>query len=172
MKLSASDRDAFVTAVMGDVPRIDYEGQAKDMVRAECVAKLPPKVRALWDDKELRGFVRCDSYQHVYGFTGSVAVPPVGYTMTAATTKKVKALADKHAAQRKQRDALRDKVKAVIQGCTTLKQARERLPEFAKYLPAERGSTGATDLPAVANVVADLTKAGWPKGKETSYGFL
>lgn len=163
MKLTISDRDAFVHAVMKDVPQVDYEGQAKDMVRAECINKLPPKIKALWSDKDLRGFIRCDSYVRVDGFIGSVAVPPVEYTMSSSTAKKVKALAEKHKTQRKSRDELRAKVKAMIDGCSTLKQAKDRLPEFSKYLPTERGSTGVVGLPIVANIVSDLTKAGWPK---------
>lgn len=37
------------------------------------------------------------------------------------------------------------------------------MPEAEKYLPKEAKSS--TNVPAVANVVADLVKAGWPKGK-------
>lgn len=45
--------------------------------------------------------------------------------------------------------------------CKTLKQARERLPEFEKYPPKDVEKS-PTMLPALANLVADLTKVGWP----------
>ena len=54
-------------------------------------------------------------------------------------------------------------LEAVISGCTTLKQAQERLPEFVKYLPQpERKAT--PNLPSTTDVFDSLTKAGWPKG--------
>lgn len=68
-------------------------------------------------------------------------------------------------AQTASRNALESKLNAIIGGCTTLKQAMERLPEFVKYLPQERGGKVISTLPAIANVVADLTAAGWPKDK-------
>ena len=37
----------------------------------------------------------------------------------------------------------------------------EAFPEFEKYLPSEAQPT--KNLPALANVVADLSKLGWPK---------
>lgn len=170
MKLNTADRDAFVTAVIGDVPSVDYVTQAHLIVLDEVGAKLPAKVRAVWDSKELRGYVRCDNYFRANGFNTSFAIPLGGYTPSAANIKKLQALADKYSAQRKQRDDLRAKVRAVIESCTTLKQAKERLPEFTKYLPAERGTTGVCGLPVIANVVADLSKAGWPKDKNKAKG--
>lgn len=63
-------------------------------------------------------------------------------------------------------NALKAKLTAAIAACFTLKQAKERLPEFVKYLPTDRDSTGTSNLPAVANLVADLVQLGWPKDKE------
>jgi hypothetical protein len=42
-----------------------------------------------------------------------------------------------------------------------------RLPEFEKYFPAEDAPI-SKNLPALANMVADLTKLGWPKGKTST----
>lgn len=58
---------------------------------------------------------------------------------------------------------LRKQLTAVIAACTTLKQAKEALPEFIKYLPEEPGNPVDRTLPVVGNLVADLSKAGWPK---------
>ena len=63
--------------------------------------------------------------------------------------------------QRQHRESLKEKISGVIAGCTTVKTAKARLPEFAKYLPEEVEKT--QNLPAIANLVADLTKLGWPK---------
>lgn len=61
---------------------------------------------------------------------------------------------------------LRKQLTAVIASCTTLKQAKEALPEFIKYLPKEPGSAIDRTLPVVGNLVADLVKAGWPAKKK------
>jgi hypothetical protein len=52
----------------------------------------------------------------------------------------------------------------VVNGCTTLKQLETRLPEFKKYFPT--AEKPAANLPALANVVADLSKLGWPKDRK------
>ncbi len=53
-------------------------------------------------------------------------------------------------------------LKAAIMACSSVKQLNERLPEFKNYYPS--AEKPVTTLPALANVVADLTKLGWPDG--------
>ena len=50
-------------------------------------------------------------------------------------------------------------------GKTRYEQALEILPEFAKYLPQERDGKVIRSMPVIANLVADLMQAGWPKDK-------
>lgn len=69
--------------------------------------------------------------------------------------------------QNKVRAALENQVSGIISTCSTLKTAEERLPEFKKYLPADRGGSGLANL-LVANVLAELMNAGWPKGQEAA----
>lgn len=165
MKLTQNDRDAFVRAVMNDVPTIDYVEQSRALVLKQLVQKLPPKIKAIWNDSELRGFIKCDAYFRPIGSLSSVYGPPVEYSPDAATMVKLQGMSAAKTAQHERLQELRSKVSGAIQGCTTLKQAKERLPEFEKYLPADRDGTGVNQLPAIANVVADLVKAGWPKDK-------
>lgn len=54
MRLTNYMRDAFVKALMQDVPQIDYDQQIRDLAMKRCVERLPPKVRALWDDPATR----------------------------------------------------------------------------------------------------------------------
>lgn len=166
MKLNNSDRDAFVNAVMDDVPQVDYSAQARKLVLDAAAAKLPPKVRALWNDKDLRSFVRCDKWVRTPFGLDSVHIPPVEGAVTPQLQSELENLAVLAQEQRTARRELERKVRATIISCSTLNQAKERLPEFEKYLPVDRGSTGTVNLPAVANVVADLTKAGWPKSSK------
>jgi hypothetical protein len=53
-------------------------------------------------------------------------------------------------------------LRGAIEACSTYKQLMTRLPEFEKYYPKPDAPTA--NLPALANVVADLSKLGWPKG--------
>jgi hypothetical protein len=50
-----------------------------------------------------------------------------------------------------------------LKGIRTRKQFVEAFPELEKYAPSEHKS--GSMLPAIANVVADLSKLGWPKNK-------
>jgi hypothetical protein len=47
---------------------------------------------------------------------------------------------------------------------STRKALVDLLPEFEKYLPADEAKAIAS-LPAVANVLSDFVKAGWPKNQ-------
>lgn len=162
MKLTTSDRDAFVRAVMNDVPAVDYDEKAREVVTAATVAKLPPKVREIWNDPKLRGFLRCNQWQRLPRPLHDLNTLPVDGWETEAVKEKLQDLATAKHKQEEEHDALQAKLRGIIKACSTLKQATERLPEFVKYLPADRTSTGVVNLP-VANVVADLMAAGWPK---------
>ena len=171
MNLNQYDRSAFVKAVMDDVPSVDYKQRALDMTIAAVLKLLPKEVRAVYK--------LCPEYldKNSPNTPGGLDEPymPTPRTESGSsdynciskrdpeTWAKLEELAELNKAQHNQRDALENKLIAVIGACRTLKQAQERLPEFAKYLPAERGTTGVSNLP-VANVIADLTAAGWPKG--------
>jgi hypothetical protein len=67
------------------------------------------------------------------------------------------------AAKKKERDEAHTKLSAIVNGCNTLAQLKKLLPEFISYFPSEAAPT--KNLPAVANMVADLSKLGWPKTK-------
>lgn len=158
MKLTRPDRDAFVLAVMNDVPMIDYQEKIKKEVAAADYQMMPPLIRRVQDDPNLRGFLKRQrawiNHRALHAVCDIDNVPKLA--------EKLKALNNLEEAQSVSRNELSLKVSAMIAGCTTLKMAKERLPEFEKYLPAERGETGTTNLLTI-NVIADLTKMGWPK---------
>jgi len=59
------------------------------------------------------------------------------------------------------RSKVKDKLKATVNSCSTLKQLYARLPEFAKHFPDEVEKS--RNLPVVTSVAADLKNLGWPK---------
>ena len=170
MKLTKLIREAFVRAAMDDVPKSgDFEAQAHALVLEESIAKLPAKVQPLARDKNLKFCLRMDNY-YFYGFNGfdsfaSTSVfSPRGdsYKPSNEIEAKLKELKTKWQADAAMREGLKEKLAAAAYSCTTRKALVALLPEFEKYLPAEAET--CKTLPAVANLVADFTKAGWPVG--------
>lgn len=162
MRLTNSDRDAFVRAVMDDVPKIDYDTQAMELTNTWAIARMPEAVRKMYEthpDWVTRGYVSTPSGLSNF----NVPCASTGAYLDDDIRKQLEGLVELKEQQNKKRCDLHCNVRAMIYGCSTLKQAKERLPEFAKYLPQERDGQIIATLPAVANVVTDLMAAGWPK---------
>lgn len=188
MQLNKKHRDEFVRRVMEDVPQIDYMTQAEDFVRKElaklrkaagladfdndrlefrriCVSTWEHKETGVWSAQKQDGWssdYRTPTFvnQGQYG---------VSYKECQELEKhpELIALRDKYIAQQNERNELSNRVRAVIDGCNTLKQATDALPEFAKYLPEEAPKADRT-LPVVGNLVAELATKGWPKSGKNS----
>lgn len=164
-RLTKYQREAFVSAVMQDVPSVNYEAQAHKLVKDAAIAVLPPQIQAIAADKKLCHHLETSSHWFGYhhGNFGSVTV--FGGRNQDYMTKEVQETLDAiillEKAQQERLDDMRSKLNAAIMSCTTDKMARERLPEFIKYLPEAEEKTPY--LPAVANIVADLIHLGWPK---------
>lgn len=169
MRLTKADKDAFVAAVMDDVPKIDYDEKTRSLLKHWGLESLPEELRPMavkYPDQFEKRYIRtpvnlpgvyvicrvdwvCDGFQNK---------EPMLYAQLVALSQEAKK-------QKATLDALRRKVTGMINTCSTLKAAKKLLPEFEKYLPADRDGTGVVDLP-VANVLADLTDLGWPKGEQ------
>lgn len=163
MKLNNSDRQAFVLAVMNDVPSIDYDEIMRKTLTAFAVKQMPADLRKMY--KQYPDYFTT-RYWKVPRFSGIYV--PRGDTELKATPEleaEIARLDNLKSEQSSRENTLRAQLQGAIGGCSTLKQAHERLPEFIKYMPHDRDGTGAFNLPVVANMVANLTAAGWPKGK-------
>ena len=169
MKLTNYLRNAFVSAVMQDVPTKDFDEEI-DKVLVEAVAKeLPEKLRAAWLDPLLRCYFDTRSLYVHDTFYARVPSPLYTYSSDDGPTHPsyrikdaLRPLAEQRAEARRARRELEDKLHAVVAGCNTRKQLAEALPEFEKYALQEPAKLAG--LPAVSGVVADLVAAGWPKG--------
>lgn len=158
MRLTNYMRDAFISAAMHDVPQEDFRDQMQTLLTKAAISCLPPKVRAFYDDPATRDFV-CQS-QLPYGFE-YIYVPGLG-TLPEGTKEKYAKLKEKQKEQNARLHELRGQLRGVAYSARTRKALVALLPEFEKYLPAGDSATCKT-LPAVANVMADFVKAGWPK---------
>lgn len=159
-RLTNTLRQAFVAAVMQDVPQRNYSEEAREAAQAAVAKTLPPEVRAIWNNPQLRGYVA--TFQLSLGEAMYVQLPgswneDSKQVAKTATRDLVKAAID----QRVKLDALRQKLNAVANAHTTVEGLKKALPECTKYLPSIPPSPKS--LPAIATLVSDLTACGWPK---------
>lgn len=166
MRLTKTDKKAFVQAIIDDVPKTDYDEQCRSLMRKWGMESLPEELRQM-----AKKYPHYFATHYVYMPSG---VPTVNvlcnpdwahYGFKNCEPEKyaeLKKLGELSGEQDLMVSNLRAKVAGLIEVCSTLNAAKERLPEFAKYLPADRTCTGTVNLP-VSNVLADLTNLGWPK---------
>ena len=153
MKLSKLHKEAIVRAIMQDTPPIDKVKRAEAII-AEVVKAMSPEVRKLYKTKPDALRRRTVPYTNQYSNWSDVVVGDV-------TDEKIKEIAAPYKLQEDERNAMQRKLTHAFEGINTLKQALTSFPEFKKYYPTEAEPT--KNLPALANVMADLTKLGWPK---------
>ena len=169
MRLNKYHKDAFVEGVLQDLPATDYDEVAQKLVRDAIVERMPAKVRAVYDDKDVRHWLRNEwmsmpgSLQNFHCVSGS----NIG-EVPGELKERLIELSQLKREQTSKKDAFGHKIRAAIDSCQTRKQALELLPEFEKYLPKDMTSTGVSNLPVICNLVAELVQAGWPKDKDAA----
>ena len=169
MRLTNNIRDAFIKAAMDDVPSVDHKEEIRSIAFKDIVDQLPINVQKVYKDSKTRDFIK--TAYCTYGGV-SVTVPSVsGYSsdspkLTEEAKKKVGDLKAANQANQTLRGELSSKLRNAAYGCTTRKQLAELLPEFESYLPSDEAKATKMNLPAVANVLSDFVKAGWPKNQK------
>ena len=158
MRITKWDKQAIVKAVMADVPMPDKK-KRKEELQAAVVKAMSPEARKLYKNCPEALRTQCIG-ELIHDGTWSSRDIIVGDVKDAT----VKELKKKYEAEDQKINEARWALKGAIEACTTLKQLNDRLPEFKKYFPTVEKPTA--NLPALANVVADLSKLGWPKGEK------
>jgi len=174
VRLNKYDKQAFVAAVMQDVPQIDYHDQKQTIVNEFALARMPEPVRAIAKNPAYAGWLATASHMtpgawHGYVEAYSDSSPVSIKEQSPKAWEKLEAIAEEEKTQEERIKALRAKLEGVTAGCHTRKALAAALPEFEKYLPAAPGETCKT-LPALANIVTDFIQAGWPKGQPKPEG--
>lgn len=169
--LNKADREDFVNSVMADVPRIDYHDMIESEARKDLEAQLPDPIKKLMKSDlasylEMR-YKSVTEYRELDG-RGSISISTVAGKLkfSEAFAARRRELIKLHNEQYEKHRLLKQNLRATADACRTDKQLAERLPEFSKYIPKKGGSVVKAQLPALANLVADFTKAGWPKDKK------
>lgn len=162
IRLNESMRAAFVRAVMDDVPTVDYDEKIGKLVRAAALRDTPPEMQ-----KCMKAHPEWFRSRTVFcQYADNVSVHQTEQWVRAfEKAPELAALCAEAKAASDARITLRQNLRAAILMCTTVKQAHEALPEFAKYLPETPAAADRT-VPVIANLVSDLTAAGWPKDQK------
>jgi hypothetical protein len=191
MRLSKTHKRAIVRKIMEDIPRKDYGQIINDIVQAKAYDLMPNVVKAVYDNKDTRGFVcrvHCAAYGEHVGSVGPIYWMSIdGYHLNinrahyhsndSDLTKKlledIKSPVEKAMRraeeQGRSRRSMEQKLTTMLAGITTLRQAKTLLEEeLHKYLPveppkdeAQKAAQASTAL--VPYVVANLREMGWPK---------
>jgi len=158
MRLTKLIRESFVRAAMQDVPHIEYDEQIRKVIFDNVVAQMPPEM--------LKAYQK---HPKLFNTDGRYIDNQIGYVYLpcsiAPAPEAIRCaleLVEKRRVQKNARQSLKEKLQAAADSVTTRKALIALLPEFEKYLPADEPAACKT-LPAVANLLADFTKAGWPK---------
>ena len=161
MRLDKYAKSSIIRAIMDDVPAPDKAKRRVDL-QAAVVKVMSPEVRKVYNKTPgaLRTYHVGDTIYDGYGWnTRDIIAGDV-------TDKAIEEILKPYKAEDAARCDTKRKLQGIVEGCSTLKQLQTLLPEFKQYMPTEAAPT--KNLPAVANVVADLSKLGWPKGKTST----
>jgi hypothetical protein len=155
-RITKYDRQAIVRAIMADVPTPDKKKRREEL-QAAIVKAMSPEARKLYKS--------CPSALRTY-HVGDVCYDGCDWDSRNVIVGDVKEVVvnefkEKYLAEDRAVSDAQYALKGAIEACSTYKQLMTRLPEFEKYFPKPNAPTA--NLPALANVVADLSKLGWPK---------
>ncbi len=156
MKLSKMTKEAIVRAIWNEVPEVDYKAR-KEAIQAALVEMFASEVKAIY--KKRPNALHKGIYSGVFSYEMSYQER---YLIVAdLTEEQINSVLDPYTEEDAARTRAKDKLKELVMGCSSRKQLVNLLPECEKYLPAEASTDRS--LPVVANVIADMTKLGWPK---------
>jgi len=179
MNLTKLHKQAIVAAVMADVPRVrkDPSGDAQKIMDADITKFAPAAIAEVWRTKALAPWLDLDS-DPIAAFVDDLKGSPryqgplqhvqVQYPrlhiVSASGKRQFDALFTEMLDEAQAVEAARAALTGAVFGIRTVKAFADQFPELVKYAPEE--PTMGTNLPAIANVMADLSKLGWPKSKE------
>lgn len=151
MRFNKTNKEAFASAVLSDIPEIDYITKARKLIIEEAISQLPAPLQ-----KHIE-FLK-NKHIHISGCGCMYAyVPNNQYKISDQVKEKVKALHKKHVEQGDLREATYQKTLATVWNCKTVKQAKEILPEdLHKFLPDETTGANATTALTTTQLVDSI----------------
>jgi hypothetical protein len=172
-RLTKDMRHTFVKAVMTDVPAPD-ESQCSNELQELLKPAMPPEAVALltvdegsWlESAATTVYPEYDSsYRTERWYRNSISIR---YKWLSYSNDDFPQAAKDYLENLRvimgNRERLRDKIGGIAEGCTTIAQLKEALPDMAKYAPDDT-PPAKKNMPVVANLMAEVVAMGWPGGK-------
>ena len=175
MKLTKTHREQIVAAVMRNTPmrhKLSIGERIQAVVDKAIVERGPRGIRHLWKDKEFGQYLNRTSRNAGYLRTEPSRfyedeLPQVsmlsGLDLDGEAQVEIQQIADEYLEEMSQREDAESKLHAALAGIRTRKQFIEHFPELEKYAPEEL--TPDRTVPAISNVMATLSKLGFPADK-------
>lgn len=167
MKLNKYQKENIARRIMADVPTVNYEEQAKDVLLKAAIDRLPPAVRRVYDNPETRCYVKHGRWTsggmsfhlpfHSSEYLSANDLRREGFPEEAL--KEFSRLSAAHEQQRDKRRAMERTLLANFQSVGTAKSFAARFPQFAHYLPTD--IQPAKNLPATTELFDALAGMGW-----------
>lgn len=169
MRLIKSQKEAFVRAVIQDIPVIDFNQQCREIMEKSLKKIIPKHVQDFAAKNP--GWIEHGYYSTPSSFSNFAFIMPCSHHNEYRNSyivrdkddeawQKLVELGNLEQEQKQKIKQVERQLQGAIYSCTTLKQALEQLPEFKKYLPSEEEPS--KNLP-VANIVSELNALGFPK---------
>jgi hypothetical protein len=156
VKLTKYQKQAVVRAITNDIPEVDVQ-KRREKIQAAVVAAMSPSVRKIY-----RTMPHALNRQYEWLMYDGQDYDSRKLFVGDLSNEQVQEILEPFTQEERARTEAIDKLTKLVEGCSTLKQLKEALPECEKYFPQEGAKTQYPVV--VANVVTDLMKLGWPKG--------
>lgn len=171
VRLTQNSREAFIRAVMHDVPTVNYVPEFQKAQKEAYLKQVPQRIKNLFKDPELAKWIGTTEF-----YTNGVGIQTVPFP----TNEELKDIVDSNVfkdpevvkitearkEQEAKRQTLLQHLRSVVAACNTFKQLEAALPEFKQYMPKKEYTPMMYPL-SVVNVVDEFKKAGWPKSTNT-----
>lgn len=160
--LNQHSRNAIARMVMDDVPKKSHD-QIVNEIQTALYAAMTPEVyefavrypKAVRTESHIGGhWVRDLGMDHQYCFV-----------VADLSDEIIESIVTPYAEAEEARAGIKKKLEQQLKGCRTVEQALKLMPELEPYVKSMLNPGPTANLPAMANLFADLAKLGWPKDK-------
>jgi len=168
MNLDKTTKAKIAAAIVGDIPRQfkGAEGLIEKMISEDIAKFAPAPLATMWADKNLSMYISRNGQNAGYLFVkprhvadGPYAAIPSQYELNKKTKEAIEIAVAAFVGEKRAIEEMKNKLLGAFAAVRTRKQFVSQFPEFEKYAP--QVDAESTMLPALANVMADLSKLGW-----------
>lgn len=169
MRMTKATVKSAVNAIVAAIPTTDYVQLSVECLQQEVNKSLPRKVREVMEDKDTAhylethhtsGLIPTDGYVRTCYITGRVSD---AVRNKVESSSKIVRFTNLNKAQEAMLKEARTKVFETLSAYTTVKAAREALPELAQYLPEV--VKVKKNLPSPTGLITTLMESGFKFAK-------